>query len=130
MLLLEWGPLLVRLVQALGRLLLHVLCVVIELLASGLEGCVKQWVHLRERSPRAGSGRYRSDRLELTCDAVAALVAGGNLHPIGSFVVVSRIPVFDEVWVAAHGPAAGEVLARTTNEDGGLDLGCGPASGI
>ena len=112
-LLLEWGPLVVRLVHSLSRVLLFLVCGAVELLETAVEG---YWHHRRvlERA-----GIHRTELLELTCDRMAALVAaGGNPFPVGSFAVVSRPPVFDEVWVAAQGPGAGEILARTTNEDG------------
>ena len=50
---------------------------------------------------------------------MAVVAAGaGAPFPIGTFALVSRPPEFDEVWVAAHGPVSGELLVRTTTDDG------------
>ncbi|CAE7195337.1 hypothetical protein AK812_SmicGene1019 [Symbiodinium microadriaticum] len=62
---------------------------------------------------------HRTDRGRLTCDSMAVVAAGaGAPFPIGTFALVSRPPEFDEVWVAAHGPVSGELLVRTTTDDG------------
>ena len=68
---------------------------------------------------RGGLPCYQTERRALTCNSMAALVAGGGVpFQIGSFALVSRPPDYDEVWVAGHGPSPGQVLVRTTTEDG------------
>ena len=62
--------------------------------------------------------RYsRTDQFSLTCDMMAA--AGAGQFQIGTFAVVERPPHHDEVFVVGHGPGQGEILTRTTSEDGG-----------
>lgn len=50
----------------------------------------------------------------LTCMAAAPAAP----YPVGSFLLVSRPPNWDEIWVAGYTNGGGDILGRTTTSDG------------
>ena len=119
-LLLEWSPLILKCVRLLVGSLIYILA---SLLAVWCWLCsLSTWLiisSLRCASLSCSTNR-RAERGALTCDGMALVAAGaaGHNFQIGSFAVVSRPPNYDEIWVAGHGPGQGEVLGRTTTDDG------------
>ena len=117
-LLLEWHYVIWQCIVTGGRILFQLVLSLLRLVEWLLTwsltgvGILASWWH-RARLPY-----YRTDRRALTCDSMAVVAAAGSPFQIGTFALVSRPPDYDEVWVAGHGPAAGELLVRTTNEDG------------
>lgn len=71
------------------------------------------WLHTLPRSERG---------VDLTCMAVvAAPGAAGPAQqpfPVGSFILVARPPVWDELWLAGYLQGSNDVLGRTTLADG------------
>ena len=56
---------------------------------------------------------------DLTWVGMAAAVgAGAPPIPVGTFVLISRPPDWDEVYIAGYNPSASEALCRTTSPDG------------
>ena len=66
--------------------------------------------------PTSASARTElQPRAEITCMAVAG---GGVAFPVGTFLLVSRPPNWDEIWVAGYTKEKGEIIGRTTMTDG------------
>jgi hypothetical protein len=76
--------------------------------------CYLPWSHSSQL--RLPAEQWTEQNSVLTCMAAAG--AGGVPYPIGSFLLVSRPPNWDEVWLAGYTPGSMDALARTTSPDG------------
>ena len=72
--------------------------------------CYLPWSHSSQL--RLPAEQWTEQNSVLTCMAAAG--AGGVPYPIGSFLLVSRPPNWDEVWLAGYTPGSMDALARTT----------------
>ena len=105
------------------RALLHLLKEVVHLLSFSLQ-IGGSWLvtlvghHLIEPLPVLDAEPWTERHLSLTCMAVAG-VGGGPPYPVGSFLLISRPPSWDEKWIAGYSQGQAEALGRTTTPDGG-----------
>jgi len=74
--------------------------------------------HSVELWPNTDTEPWTERRLSLTCMAAAG-VGGAPPYPVGSFLLISRPPSWDEIWIAGYSQGNSEVIGRTTTPDGG-----------
>ena len=106
-----------------ARVFLYLLKEVLELLrfllhfgSSWLGTLFEQ--HSVEPLPNLDIEPWTERRLSLTCMAAAG-VGGPPPYPVGSFLLISRPPSWDEIWIAGYSQGNSEVIGRTTTPDGG-----------
>ena len=89
--------------------------------------CLQIWAALSDFSDLAFRGQHwclelpRTDRAEnLTCMAAA----GAHPYAIGSFLLISRPPNWDEIWIAGYSTNGQDIIGRTTDADGSAWIWC------
>ena len=115
-LLLEWLPLLYRCIRAVGIAALRTLYLLVLCYEIVVNLCFRLGAYCIDLLVLPCTPVWRTEQRALTCASMAA--GGAGPFQIGTFAVVARPPHHDEVFVVGHGPGPGEVLARTTTEDG------------
>eukprot|EP00435_Cladocopium_sp_Y103_P017410 s313_g4.t1 len=77
---------------------------------------IRVWISVASAEQCGPPGLPRTERdSNLTCMAANA----GPGHQVGSLLLVSRPPNWDEIWVAGCSPDGSELVCRTTTADGG-----------